>query len=287
MYEACTDPLASNYTPPASNIVTNNNLCIYGNCDLPAVVNTDFQGEEGLSPFYYNSYEIELGGLAPYNFVWDKNGYVRTSLAENITTIVSAESATFSVTITDANGCVFIFSNSATEELVVTISDYNITPVSNGINGGIDITVIGGTAPYTYNWSNGAVTQDLVGLELGWYSVIVTDAAGEETIGWFWVNPERRGRGKMSETTQALIAAYPNPMSETTQLEWSSTENGKANLAIFNVAGQEVMSVFEGEVVANEMYMTQLDVSALKAGVYIARLQVSNGSQTYIKLIVQ
>ena len=287
LYEACTDPLASNYTPPASNIVTNNNLCIYGNCDLPAVVNTDFQGEEGLSPFYYNSYEIELGGLAPYNFVWDKNGYVRTSLAENITTIVSAESATFSVTITDANGCVFIFSNSATEELVVTISDYNITPVSNGINGGIDITVIGGTAPYTYNWSNGAVTQDLVGLELGWYSVIVTDATGEETIGWFWVNPERRGRGKMSETTQALIAAYPNPMSETTQLEWSSTENGKANLAIFNVAGQEVMSVFEGEVVANEMYMTQLDVSALKAGVYIARLQVSNGSQTYIKLIVQ
>ena len=287
LYEACTDPLASNYTPPASNIVTNNNLCIYGNCDLPATVNTDFQGEEGTSPFYYNSYEIELGGLAPYNFTWDKNGYVRTSLDENLVTIISAESATFSVTITDSNGCVFIFNNSATEELVVTISDYSITPVSNGINGAIDITVVGGTLPYTYAWSNGAVTQDLVGLEIGWYNVIVTDATGEATIGWFWVSPERRGRGKMSENNQVLVAAYPNPMSETTQIEWSSTENGKANLAIFNVAGQEVMSVFEGEIVANEMYMTQLDVSTLQAGVYIARLQVSNGSQTYIKLIVQ
>lgn len=55
---------------------------------------------------------------------------------------------------------------------------YNIS--CHGLsNGSIDVTVVGGKAPYTYNWSNSALTEDLSGLAAGSYTLTVTDADGD------------------------------------------------------------------------------------------------------------
>jgi gliding motility-associated-like protein len=54
-----------------------------------------------------------------------------------------------------------------------------VTCASPGFNNGaINLTVTGGVAPYSYNWSNGSVTKDLTGLSPGLYSVAVTDFNG-------------------------------------------------------------------------------------------------------------
>ncbi len=45
-------------------------------------------------------------------------------------------------------------------------------------DGEIDLTVSGGSTPYSYLWSNGATTQDLTGLTAGTYTVSVTDNVG-------------------------------------------------------------------------------------------------------------
>ena len=50
---------------------------------------------------------------------------------------------------------------------------------NGGTNGAIDVTVSGGTGPYTYDWSDLSGTdnaEDRSGLTAGMYSVIVTDA---------------------------------------------------------------------------------------------------------------
>ncbi len=56
----------------------------------------------------------------------------------------------------------------------------NITTVScnDGHNGAIDLTIANGTGPFSFNWSNGAETEDISGLTAGSYDVVVSDAAG-------------------------------------------------------------------------------------------------------------
>lgn len=45
-------------------------------------------------------------------------------------------------------------------------------------NGTIDMTVLGGSSPYQFSWSNGATTEDLANLSIGIYSVFVVDSNG-------------------------------------------------------------------------------------------------------------
>jgi PKD repeat protein len=60
---------------------------------------------------------------------------------------------------------------------VMAISTTNESS-SGASDGAIDIEVYGGTGPYTYSWSNGAITQDISGLTAGYYDVLVTDNSG-------------------------------------------------------------------------------------------------------------
>jgi hypothetical protein len=54
---------------------------------------------------------------------------------------------------------------------------FSVTQASCGISdGSITVNVSGGQAPYTYLWSNGAVTQTINNLAVGNYSVVITDA---------------------------------------------------------------------------------------------------------------
>jgi gliding motility-associated-like protein len=83
--------------------------------------------------------------------------------------------------VSDLNNCV------TTADIILTQPPYfvakltrtNITCQSPGFNNGsINLSVSGGIAPYSYLWSNGAVTEDLSGLTSGDYEVTVTDFNG-------------------------------------------------------------------------------------------------------------
>ena len=65
--------------------------------------------------------------------------------------------------------------------IVSQISDYNGFGVScNGANDGwIDVTILGGTPPYTYLWSHGSQSEDIpAGLVAKTYTLTVTDSKG-------------------------------------------------------------------------------------------------------------
>ncbi len=54
-------------------------------------------------------------------------------------------------------------------------------------NGAIEIQVTGGTAPFTFVWSNGATTANIYNLLPGAYSVTVTDALSDQANGFYEV----------------------------------------------------------------------------------------------------
>ncbi len=95
------------------------------------------------------SLEVSVsGGLAPYSFQWS-NG-ATGSLATNIC------SGTYSVTVTDANNCEGISTGTILEPSSIVNTISLIEPSCGLSNGTAEITgTTGGTAPYTYQWSNG------------------------------------------------------------------------------------------------------------------------------------
>lgn len=85
--------------------------------------------------------------------------------------------------IEDANGCQGTVDVFVDEPDPISIAE-NVTHAScAGCNdGAIDITVSGGTPPYSYLWSNGAISIPIVGLSVGMYSVTVIDANGCDRV---------------------------------------------------------------------------------------------------------
>jgi hypothetical protein len=109
------------------------------------------------------------GGTSPYTYNW--GGGVTTQDRTNLA------AGTYTVTVTDANSCTATKSVTITEPPVLSLSETNVDVLCNGNStGSIDLTVTGGTSPYTYNWGGGVTTQDRSSLAAGTYTVTVTDA---------------------------------------------------------------------------------------------------------------
>ena len=100
-------------------------------------------------------------------------------LAENTTNFTDIPGGTYSVTITDDNGC--------TTDTSFTINDFGIaldpmvTPVTNlaGSNGAITLNATNADS-LNFAWSTGATTENIGNLSPGSYTVTITNADGCE-----------------------------------------------------------------------------------------------------------
>ena len=111
-----------------------------------------------------------FGGVPPYNIKWS------TGAETNIISNLGAD--IYSVTVTDQNGCQDVINEiSITQPDSITIAINNIENISchGERNSLVDISIQGGTEPFSYFWSDGSNSQDLVNKIAGQYSVTVTD----------------------------------------------------------------------------------------------------------------
>lgn len=120
-----------------------------------------------------------IGGTLPFIFSWDDPTNQSGVSADNIC------DGTYTVTITDANGCQVQQTGTVTEPTSITISIDSTTAATcmNTMDGEIFITVGGGTPGYIYQWvsQTGADTltaEDPTGILPMAYYLTVTDANG-------------------------------------------------------------------------------------------------------------
>ena len=119
------------------------------------------------------------------------------------------------------------------------------------------------------------------------YSYTDNVAAGRYTYRLKQV--DQNGAFKYTSSVEAIVESapaafglmqnYPNPFNPTTMIRFSVATPQKVTLKIYNTAGQEVTTLFEGTANAGAMYEVPFNASSLASGMYFSVLQTATSRE--------
>ena len=172
------------------------------------------------------------GGSAPYTFLWNTS-----STQQNISGL---RAGIFTVTVNDARGCEHISSAQVIQTPEIDIFFSILSGTSSTLES-ISSTITGGTAPYTYLWSNGSTQTFATNLQNGNYVLTITDANGCIAVDTFYYY-----RTNVLEQAPLLnnLLIYPNPNKGrfNIRLENGLFETGE--LILVDMLGNKILSHF-------------------------------------------
>ena len=129
-----------------------------------------------------SAFSTPTGGTAPYTYLWSGGTGVNTD-----SSYLGLNSAiTYFVTVTDSNNCSVTSAAINIPSPVIITNTYTLSNY-NGFNvscfgetdgSATSILTSGGTAPYSYLWNTGDLTEGISDLSAGTYIVSITDANG-------------------------------------------------------------------------------------------------------------
>ncbi|MFS4494024.1 T9SS type A sorting domain-containing protein [Maribacter sp. 2308TA10-17] len=198
------------------------------------------------------------GGTTAYTYLWS-NGATSEDLAD-------VAAGTYDVTITDANGCETTASATVNQPMAALSGSAVATDVLcfGELTGSVDLTVTGGTTAYTYLWSNGATTEDLVDVAAGTYDVTITDANGCETTA--------------SATVNQPMAALTCSIILDSGVSINGASDGRATVTAVGGTAGYTYAWDNGE--------TTEQATALDAGLHIVTVTDANGCETECEVTV-
>lgn len=179
--------------------------------------------------------------------------------------------------VTDANNCVYTDSVEVIEPADIVLSAI-VTDETLGTDGSIDLTVNGGTAPFTFAWTNGAASiEDPNGLAGNQtYMVTVTDANGcIDTLSVF----------------VGSVVALDDLIASTSINVFPVPNNGKFNVAFSVLNGDVELTIVNaiGQIVAvsnlSSKKTHEINIQALDKGVYTLMFKTNDG-KTAIRRVV-
>lgn len=219
----------------------------------------------------------------------------------------TATAGSFTVTFSKAGYTTRVFQNIVLQNGVVTglnvqLSPLNAVSVAGALvtnvncfgsnSGAIDLTISGGTAPVTYQWSNGTSVQDLNGVTAGLYSVLVSDAAGCTSAASFQVNSPSAisvtgnaippsCAGEDNAIAYALVSGGTGPYS----YNWSSGSlagPGPSSILRPAIASQQIQGIVSAPI---SFSADSTGIDSIGAGSYTLIVTDANGctsSQTVV-----
>lgn len=218
---------------------------------------------------------LATGGTSPYTYLWNgvAGGATRTLGAGTYTVTVRDN-------ITNCPNAIETFTITQPSDLLLSVTGNNASSASAS-DGDATATATGGTAPYTYIWSNGQTDSTATGLAAGTYTVTVSDANGCDETTSFIVNDPMLGIIENDIQFNSLnIKLYPNPTTGSFILELDETTIlTNATVEIYSVLGQKV---YENTMIET---LTSIDLGEIPAGTYMVRVAVDKRIETK-KLII-
>ncbi len=200
------------------------------------------------------------GGTGIFQYSWSSG-----QTTEDITNV---EAGNVDILVTDEVGC---STDSSFQVFAVPafIISANITnALCASCFGAIDLAVNGATAPYSYQWTNNAVSSDIIGIP-GTYCVTVLDVNNCSADSCFIISTTAG-----IETQDLFVEnVFPNPASESVQIDFSSELNGiSKNLSITDLSGKIVYN----RSLSGEINEVGIPVSNWSNGTYTYRITVEN-----------
>ncbi len=202
---------------------------------------------------------VAAGGIGNFMYLWSNGATTAT--------IQNLAAGPYMVTAT---------SGAATQIATVTISQPNdiiasFTVVNAKVgqkDGSISLTLTGGTAPYTFQWSNAlgtkiATTQNLNSVGADAYSCLITDAAGCAKVITVLVAIINAATDLERDTQVSL---YPNPTKDAFFVTFSK-QYPQAHLTLLDATGKKVIeqTIYAGQAI---------EIATLTTGWYLAKIKI-------------
>ncbi len=214
---------------------------------------------------------IITGGVAPYTIEGETND------------LVAGE---YEITASDSNGCGATATFTVSEPSLLSF-DFDIinAETSSSMDGSIFIeNVIGGTAPYDFEWENGETTEDITNISSGIYNLIITDGNNCTYSFGFEVDYNTALDDLSSLGWEAHL--QPNILTNqtNTQLFLKADQNAKGKLHIYDAIGRLSTSQTLN-IVSGDQQLT-LSTESLTTGVYFVRLEIGGLGSEVLRLVI-
>lgn len=203
------------------------------------------------------------GGTPPITYLWS-NG----ATTEDISGL---SGGTYTVTISDSQGCGNSTSVTISEATALSASGTSTDETTVGANDGtITVgTVIGGTPPYSISWSNGQTTFSISNLAPGMYTGVITDSVGCVFTVDYTINPATSSISDIDELIS--VELYPNPSFGNAVLAFTLTERKDISIEIVNAIGQVIKTIQLPDAISEEV---DLKLDTYSSGTYFVKVGI-------------
>jgi Secretion system C-terminal sorting domain/Ig-like domain CHU_C associated len=220
------------------------------------------------------------GGVAPYrNYAWAG----QTGTGMTLSLVPPPGTTTYTVSVTDANGCTGTGQLSVIVHPLPTITPA-IRPATNNLaDGSISLLIEGGQAPYRYRWSRNGVdipnktTARLDSLPAGTYGVTATDANGCTISNNSLVVNQVVGTSEPAWSAQVRVFPNPTEGQFTLALE-GALQQQPVSVSVTDVLGR-LLDVRPRSIASSILF----DLSSQPSGVYF--IQVYANGQAIVRTI--
>lgn len=212
------------------------------------------------------------GGTAPYMYMW--------ASGDTTEDIAALGPGTYSVAVTDSNGCALQDSAMVNEPAVLSHSASVTDETGGAMNGAIDLTVSGGTPAYSYVWSGPgiflATTEDITGLAAGEYIVQVTDTNGCTVTDTFMVS-DLVSLDPFAELD--AISVYPNPFREGFTLNLGGLRAEELQITLMDLSGRVLIAEHATQVASG--FTRAYALKDLSQGMYMLEVKLDGQRKVF------